>query len=159
MGTYRCQGCREWFRRPEYQRVGLGAVCSPGCFTTVRSRRPAPKVVARPVAGDDVPADVRTAVYLRDRHRCRYCGATAPVELHHITYRSEGVDHSPHNLVTLCPTHHALMHTDKRRWQPVLRAYIWMAYVEGTTNWVVDIERRLCSTGAHASQDGGDVRP
>jgi 5-methylcytosine-specific restriction endonuclease McrA len=48
-----------------------------------------------------------------------------------VTYRSQGGPHEPWNLVTLCRCCHALAHTDKHRYQPALRALIWIQYTEG----------------------------
>jgi 5-methylcytosine-specific restriction endonuclease McrA len=92
-----------------------------------------------------VPATVRSAVLERDRHRCRYGGCTDGLDVHHITYRSEGVDHQAQNLITLCRKHHDLVHRDKPLWQPLLRAYIWLYYLEGRQLYLVDI-RRLATT-------------
>lgn len=127
MGMYRCRVCRQYWRRPEYRRVALGSVCSSHCFDALRFH---PSISAgNSRADDDVPVATRAAVHERDRHRCRYCGTPDGLHLHHIAYRSEGVDHSEHNLILLCHAHHQLVHSNKRYWQPRLRAYIWELYV------------------------------
>ena len=79
----------------------------------------------------------------RDGGKCRWCGTTSWVELHHINYRSEGVDHSDHNLITLCKAHHDEAHSDKRRWKPVLLGVMWVQYVEGRTVTVPSFVLRL----------------
>jgi hypothetical protein len=61
---------------------------------------------------------------------------------HHIHYRSEGVDHSVDNLLVLCHEHHELVHSDKRRWQPVCLAYIADLH-EGRQRYLPDIDREL----------------
>lgn len=70
----------------------------------------------------DIPAATRKLVYARDGHRCRWCGRTnAGLNIHHIVYRSAGGGHHhPSILITLCPQHHQLVHTDKRRYTPLL---------------------------------------
>lgn len=90
----------------------------------------------------DVPPDVRARVAERDRHRCRYCGQPATHQ-HHIEYRSQGGSNEEHNLIVLCPRHHEIIHGDKRRWQPILRAYIWQYYIEGRRSFLRDLERQL----------------
>ena len=55
-----------------------------------------------PATRQAIPADVRTAVYERDGHRCRTCGATAGLTLDHIHPKSLGGDDSQGNLQTLC---------------------------------------------------------
>lgn len=87
-----------------------------------------------------VPPATRCRVLERDRC-CRMCGRRKGLDVHHITYRSEGVDHQAHNLIVLCHAHHDLVHSNKRRWQPVLRAYIWLLCVEGRRYFVLDVER------------------
>lgn len=42
------------------------------------------------------------------------------VECHHIVYRSQGGADAQDNLISLCPTHHALVHSNKKQWMPVL---------------------------------------
>ena len=76
----------------------------------------------------------------RDR-RCRYCGTVRNLHVHHIDYRSQGGTHDLHNLIVLCKRHHDLVHTDKGVWQPVLRAYIWLLYIEGRAMFLLDVKR------------------
>lgn len=139
MGTYRCLGCREYHRRPAYRYIGLGSVCSDECAHDVTRRaatRPPKKTP------DTVPDAAVAAVRARDGDRCRYCGTTQGLHTHHIRYRSQGVDHTPDNLVTLCHTHHALVHGDKRRWQPVCLAYIETVN-GGRQRFLYEIDRDL----------------
>lgn len=83
----------------------------------------------------------------RDRHRCRFCGRPDALHDHHIHYRSEGVDHSPDNLILLCHDHHDLVHTDKGRWQPVCLAYI-TELGHGRQRYLVDLDREINGSGA-----------
>lgn len=108
---YRCAGCRAYYRTAPYRTIGLSRICSPNCEQIMRH------------AGD-IPRDTRAAVLERDQHRCRYCGTTQNLHLHHINYRSQGIDHSESNLITLCADHHALVHADKHKWQPILADHI-----------------------------------
>ncbi len=115
---YRCLGCRQYRPAPAPRKIGLGGVCSDDCQALVAGKART-KAAERP--RDEIPAATRKAVLVRDRARCRFCGKTA-VHVHHINYRSEGVDHSASNLICLCPAHHDLVHSDKRRWKPLLLA-------------------------------------
>jgi 5-methylcytosine-specific restriction endonuclease McrA len=81
-----------------------------------------------------------TSVFERDG-RCRYCGTRNNLHAHHIEYRSQGGSDDLHNLIALCFEHHDLVHTDKGLWQPLLRAYIWLLYIEGRRLFVLDIKR------------------
>lgn len=136
---YRCQGCREYRQRPEFSRLGLGSVCSQACalaaanrLTIGRSSAPVMKpVLKQRPAKADIPLAVRLEVGVRDRGRCRVCGIKRRLHLHHVQLRAQGGLHVPQNLVTLCLDDHALVHTDTPYYQPILRALIWLDYVEG----------------------------
>ena len=59
-------------------------------------------------AGTTIPAATRAFVFHRDGHACVIdgCGSRSRLQPHHIRPRSEGGDHHPDNLVTLCWFHH-----------------------------------------------------
>lgn len=135
--AYRCQGCRVYRRDEPYRRVGLGGVCSPECATATRSRF---RRSRKPDTG--IPPATRTAVLTRDGG-CRYCGVHVGLHVHHINYRSEGVDHSETNLIALCTRHHALVHSDKAYWKPVLQSYITSLYETGRKHYLRDVARQL----------------
>lgn len=42
---------------------------------------------------------------------------------HHIIYKSGGGGDNHDNLITLCRKHHDLVHSDKRKYQPILIKY------------------------------------
>lgn len=137
---FRCQVCRKFHRGDPFERVGLGWACSPACVREAVNRSH-----VRPRATSSrggIPATVRTAVLERDGG-CRYCGVRVGLHLHHINYRSEGVDHSETNLITLCARHHDLVHSNKTYWKPVLQAYITDLYDAGRKNYLRDIARHL----------------
>jgi len=50
----------------------------------------------------------RTAVFTRDDHACRMCGATGDLDAHHITDRNEmpGGGYVAENGISLCPECH-----------------------------------------------------
>lgn len=143
VGTFRCAGCRQRFPKPASRRIGLSFACSSACAQTVMRRQPRRRVGRARPAPSDVPVGTRDQVLVRDRLRCRYCGTPRGIHLHHIHYRSEGVDHSERNLIALCPAHHELVHSDKARWQPVCEAYIAILYNQGRQTYLLDLEREL----------------
>jgi hypothetical protein len=67
-------------------------------------RRPRPTLT--------IPAKIRDLVMARDEGKCRFpgCRATRHVAIHHIEFRSDGGDHDPANLISLCDGHHKLLH-------------------------------------------------
>lgn len=163
MGKYRCAGCHEYFPQPEHRRFGISRVCSDRCAelyslelrpnreyklerSLTSARRGAATTSSRAAQGSPIPTDVRSAVNARDRSRCRFCGKDGG-HLHHIRYRSEGIDHSETNLITLCHEHHELVHSNKRRWKPLLLAVIWMEYCGRRHLTVPQVERILLHRG------------
>lgn len=56
----------------------------------------------------------RQYALVRDGRRCRICGESRAVDVHHITPRAQGGSDDASNLITLCPTHHALQHRRSR---------------------------------------------
>lgn len=131
---YKCGGCKRYISDDEiWRQTSLQRWCSQECYTgqpglSQNATRPDRKPSKR--RKDDIPASTRETVLRRDSGSCRFCGVKYGLHLHHINYRSEGVDHSPHNLITLCHEHHDLVHSNKKKWKPVLLGVIWMMYVE-----------------------------
>ncbi|MCG5431206.1 hypothetical protein LV457_02735 [Mycobacterium sp. MYCO198283] len=54
--------------------------------------------------------DRQTSYYATHDRRCAFCGATDDIELHHHTYVRLGRELDA-DLLPLCPTHHAEVHT------------------------------------------------
>jgi 5-methylcytosine-specific restriction endonuclease McrA len=89
----------------------------------------------------EVDAPTRARVLERDGHHCRWCGTTVGVEVHHILYRSGGGAGEDRNLITLCRVHHDHVHSDKRRWKPILERVIAAFYDEGRSITVLQAAR------------------
>lgn len=104
------------------RKVGLGYVCNNTCVQAVRARKKPTK--SRPDASDSLKSHVRN----RDGNKCRWCASSFSLHVHHVDYRSQGGVHVEHNLITLCLTHHEVVHSDKKKYQPILRATIWLTY-------------------------------
>lgn len=170
---FRCGGCKKSFPMAEAATTnGLQRFCSAGCARPAYERevtntRAATQRLVRPVVTrsktdgvtpvkhepkpkkvrDDVPTAVREDVLARDQHQCIRCG-DPQVQLHHVHYRSEGVDHSPHNLVSLCvDCHNPVIHANKRYWQPMCLAYIWLRDVEGRVLPLGQVEKLVARLG------------
>lgn len=66
----------------------------------------------------------REAVFARDGHRCRICGATRELDAHHITDRNDmpAGGYVPENGIALCPGDHAkaerFHESGKTEWEP-----------------------------------------
>ena len=69
---------------------------------------------------------IRLSVLARDGYRCRDCGAAdGMLEVHHVRPVSQGGDHSPGNLITLCRADHLARHhpvpVEVAEWRELLR--------------------------------------
>lgn len=144
----RCTNCRDYFPAELIRRAALGGTCSPKCYEELRSkarakrqRRAVNLERARKDRRESLPSDKRRRVRRRDGDKCRYCGTAFGLQVHHIEYRSQGGDDQLHNLITLCAEHHALVHSNKRKWQPLCRAYVWSYYIEGRRMTLLQLER------------------
>lgn len=73
-----------------------------------------------------VTKDVYEQVLKRDNYRCKICGNTQSLHVHHIIYRSENkkLINEPSNLIVLCAEHHRLVHSNKHMWQPILKEMV-----------------------------------
>ncbi len=58
----------------------------------------------------------------RDNYSCRLCGSTNWLQLHHVLYRSQRRDliNNIDNCIMLCEECHRLVHSNKKKWQPIL---------------------------------------
>lgn len=163
---FRCGGCREYKPHPVHRRLNGRNICSDACAEKFsirmdeeeREKRAARRQGRLPLKQperkritrrqrDDPPKATRNKVMERDRFLCRFDGAHTADHVHHIAYRSQGVDHSEHNLICLCEQHHALVHANKKKWQQLLRAVIWYQYVQGRPLTVLQVQRRLLRAG------------
>lgn len=70
----------------------------------------------------DTPEDIKNEVLKLDSHACRSClSKSKGLHVHHIVYRSEGGQHLIENLITLCFYCHDMVHSDKDKYQPLLK--------------------------------------
>ncbi len=135
----RCSICRNYFPKDDFLRTGLGGlggICSEDCLATYvekyRNKRTRRKENREKKfsGGRRLPGTCRDRVKRRDSETCRWCGTTDAVEIHHVFYRSEGGADTPRNLISLCSADHALAHTNKRKYQPILLLWLWLYYVK-----------------------------
>lgn len=70
-------------------------------------------------------------VFKRDKEKCRLCGTSLNLHLHHIVYRSEDKNlvNEPKNCIMLCARCHRLVHSNKHYWQPKLKEMIKNDYL------------------------------
>lgn len=121
------------------------ATGSRSCRTCRKEQRPVasevqpiPKQVQFPVmvrgkvaSRRTVKARTRKIVAARDGDWCLLCGLPpAGLHLHRVRYGSEGGVYEPSNCVQLCQGDHALVHSNKRLWQPLLLAFLADASVD-----------------------------
>jgi len=98
--------------------------------------------------------------------RCRWCGRTGPVDLHHIQYRRGARYDFEDNLISVCRLHHGFVHgvrsgggpiISKRVAQKVLAELIQMPGQTGAALWRIKMRqwRRagLCEHGDDICMD------
>ena len=85
----------------------------------IKVSKPIKKVSKRRVT---VAKQVYECVYTRDEGKCVLCHSNELIQLHHILYRSERKDliNEPSNCVLLCFKCHQLVHSNKKKYQPLL---------------------------------------
>ena len=73
-----------------------------------------------------VTEETYNKVMQRDKYKCRLCGTPFNLNEHHIVYKSEDrkLINEPTNLIVLCTKCHALVHSNKHCWQPILKEMI-----------------------------------
>ena len=89
--------------------VTLRATPKPKPGTAAKARR------ARKRIADKVLAANAQQVRWRDQDRCRVCGSSQGVEVHHVIFRSQGGSDETSNLACLCQQCHARVHA-RRIW-------------------------------------------
>lgn len=52
----------------------------------------------------------RKAIYRRDGFQCAVCGSHYYLQIHHYIPKGKGGRNTPHNLITLCSSCHAMAH-------------------------------------------------
>ena len=69
-----------------------------------------------------VSKETYSKVFTRDSGRCQLCGAYQNLHAHHILYRSQRKDliDEPTNIIMLCENCHRLVHSNKKKYQPIL---------------------------------------
>lgn len=139
----RCTACRGYFDRAEiYREAALSRVCSEECWSVLldRRRRKSIKRTAPRKRRPGMDLALRKEVRQRDGDHCRFCGVVGQ-QVHHIVYRSSGGPDEPSNLILLCAECHAIVHSSKRSWQPLLLGVLWMHYVHGKVLSVPQFKR------------------
>ena len=89
-------------------------------FNLVRNK-PIKKVSNKRIT---VTEETYNKVMQRDKYKCVMLNyeCKGKIELHHVQYRSERKDliNEPNNCVCLCTFHHKLVHSNKKKYQPIL---------------------------------------
>ena len=71
---------------------------------------------------DEAYNDLHRRVLERDSWRCQMCGSMQRLQVHHMTFRSQGGSESEPNLITLCARCHDQLHRSiKKKTVDVLR--------------------------------------
>lgn len=146
--------CKSYVLKDEAIRAGLQSFCSPTHMEIYQNEKSltGKKAVASkkrykapPAPKTDPTAHAETL--RKDKGRCRVCGSSVNLHVHHILYRSEisiknGRDDLK-NLITLCNAHHDMVHSDKKVWQPVLIEAARLREEENRLVPIMTLKKRL----------------
>lgn len=107
------------------KRTEVEQKCCWSCLNreTKKTSKMVVKTRLKPISKKRVCVSKKTynEVYERDKGICCFCGKSN-IELHHIYYRSERKDliDEPSNCIMLCTEHHKQVHSNKKKYQPML---------------------------------------
>ncbi len=100
------------------------------------------KMSARP----PIPSAIEREVFVEAGHRCCVCGASHPLEFHHIMPWCKHREHEASNLICLCANCHERAH--KEKWgTKTLREYKKRPWVMRQNERIETISTRLVVTG------------
>lgn len=108
----------------KYKRYIIYRVDCKNCSNFIVARnKPIKKVSKKRIF---VKKEVYNKVFERDKGKCQLCGTPFNLNEHHIVYKSEDrkLINEPTNLIVLCIKCHALVHSNKHYWQPILKEMI-----------------------------------
>lgn len=73
-----------------------------------------------------VQSETYSSVFERDKGKCVLCDTQQSLHLHHIIYRSKDKSkiNDINNCVILCFTCHELVHSNKKKYKPMLEGYV-----------------------------------
>ena len=151
----RCKNCKEYFLREDGFQVGLGWVHN-DCreeFTVASFQAPKHKkkksFTPPKYAESDYTGELRETILTRDEFRCRLCGESNNLAVHHINYRSDyrnkPYENAEWNLISLCnqTCHLRIVHGNKKYYQPILLGMNWIYYTEGRLLSVPQFEKEF----------------
>ena len=116
--------CREYKMKNEENSAYKNKKCTE--FTKKSAKKSTLKGKSPVKSGKNKKVTVTKEIYNfvieRDKYCCRLCGSTNWIQLHHILYRSQRKDliNDINNCIMLCDDCHKLVHSNKKRWQPIL---------------------------------------
>lgn len=103
--------------------ISLLSECQNCSKLILKRNKPIKKVSNKRIT---VTEETYNKVMQRDKYKCRLCGTPFNLNEHHIVYKSEDrkLINEPTNLIVLCTKCHALVHSNKHYWQPILKEMI-----------------------------------
>ena len=95
--------------------------------TKLKHSKPIKKVSKHRVC---VTKDTYLYVYTRDKGKCVICGSNELIQLHHIIYRSQDKSkiNDVNNCILLCLKCHELVHSNKNKYQPIMKKILENKY-------------------------------
>lgn len=140
-GDVTCAVCEKQFYVSGYRLKMQAKFCSRQCQGKWQQDRPVPKGFitgadnrgekngrykhGKRIGTNTTKPKVRKAVMERDGNWCLTCGKPGPgLHLHRVVYGSQGGKYEVTNCVLLCNVHHEEIHSNKKKWAPILLAHL-----------------------------------
>ena len=112
--------CKEYKKYIDYK------VDCKNCSKTILKRNKGIKKVSDKKV--TVKKEIYDKVIERDKYKCRLLDSTCVggLQLHHIIYRSEDKSkiNDVDNCIMLCLKHHQEVHSNKKKWKPILQKLV-----------------------------------
>ena len=151
MSKVKCKGCKQYVERDSALRIGLSSYCDRDCLYSAQTKKP--KQQSKKISTvnrEPLSEELRNYVLTKDCNRCRLCGKTNNLAVHHVIYKSDKKNKrwqdQASNLITLCnqPCHLDIVHKNKKKFQKLCLGIIWLREVEGDRyTTIYKLEERL----------------
>lgn len=142
--------CRKYIEKSGASRSGLSYYCDSDCLFESQKKKfkTSPAKNRSSIKQAHYAAECSSIIKTKDEGRCRLCGKSTGLAVHHIYYRSDQTnkpwENEYWNQITLCNDDHLnVIHADKARWTPVCLAYTWFREVEQKNISLEQLERMI----------------
>lgn len=143
--------CRKYIEKSGASRSGLSYYCDSDCLSESQKKKSktSPAKNRSSIKQAHYAVECSSIIRTKDEGRCRLCGKSTGLAVHHIYYRSDQTnkpwENEYWNQITLCnrPCHLEIVHGDKKKWTPILLGLTWVREVEQKNISLEQLERMI----------------